>query len=396
MSQKIIGDLLTRGVEGIHVREHLESALKAGRPLRVKHGIDPTGAKLHLGHAATLWKLREFQNLGHQVVIIIGDYTAQIGDPSDKLSKRPFLSEAQVAENMKSYQEQLGKILDLGKVEFRYNSEWLTRLSMRQLDELADIFTVQQMTERRNFHERIQKGEEISLRELHYPLYQGYDSVVVKADVEIGGTDQLFNLLAGRKIQEAYGQAPQDVMATSMLIGLDGDKMSKTAGNTVNIADTAQDMYGKIMSLRDELISDYFWLVGRVSQDKVEHVKKVLAEGANPRDIKMELARKVVALYHGNESAQSAEEYFVKTFQEKEIPTEMPLFKLGVESLELVEILVQTKIASSKSEARRLITQGGITIDGEEKKDPTEVISLPAQGAVLQKGKRVFLRVLPF
>ncbi len=389
-----IQDLLARGVEEIHVQEHLESALTAGRKLRVKHGIDPTGAKLHLGHAATLWKLREFQDLGHQVVIIIGDYTAQIGDPSDKLAKRPFLSEEAVKENMKSYQEQLGKILDLAKVEFRFNSEWLTKLSMRQLDELADIFTIQQMIERRNFHERIEKGEEISLRELHYPLYQGYDSVAVQADVEVGGTDQLFNLLAGRKIQDAYGQAAQDVMTTSMLLGLDGNKMSKTAGNTINILDMAQDMYGKVMSLRDALIPDYFFLVARADAQKVEDVKKSLAQGTNPRDIKMELAREVVALYHGKDEAAKAEEYFVSTFQEKEIPSDIPVCQLSVVSSHLVDLLVQTKLAPSKAEARRLIEQGGIKIDGRTMKDFEEVISLPVQGFVLQKGKREFRRVL--
>lgn len=389
-----IKNLLTRGVEEIHVREHLESALKAGRKLRVKHGIDPTGANLHLGHAATLWKLREFQDLGHQVVIIIGDYTAQIGDPTDKLTKRPFLSEKQVAENMKSYQDQLGKILDAPHVEFRYNSEWYSKLSIRELDELAELFTVQQMVSRRNFQERWDQEQEISLRELHYPLYQGYDSVAVRSDIEVGGSDQLFNLLAGRKIQEAYHQMPQDAMTTQMLLGLDGEKMSKTFGNVVNITDTAQDMYGKLMALHDELIPDYFWLVGRVSSEKVQSVKQALKKGVNPRDLKMELARLVTAMYHGVEAAEAAEAYFVKTFQKKEIPPEMPTCTLDPKPYTLVDLLVATKIAPSKAEGRRLILQGGVKIDGVIKKDPDEVIKLSPSGLVLQKGKRVFVRVL--
>ncbi len=394
MSNDAFQDLLTRGVEKIHVREHLEAALKAGKKLRVKHGIDPTGAKLHLGHAATLWKLREFQDLGHQVVIIIGDYTAQIGDPSDKLQKRPFLTQEQIKENMKTYKEQIGKILDIQKIEWHYNSEWLEKLSLIEFSRLADLMSVQQVLHRRNFAERWARNEEITARELHYPLYQGYDSVIVRADVEIGGNDQLFNLLVGRKIQESYGQAPQDVITTTMLIGLDGEKMSKSSGNIINLLDQPQDMYGKIMSLRDEIIPDYFWLVARTPQEKADNVKKALRDGVNPRDLKMELAHAVVTMYHSTDAAVAAQDYFVKIFQEKEIPEELTTYNLQLTTYSLADLLVETKLAPSKSEARRLIVQGGVKINGVVKKDPTEIISFPPRGLVLQKGKREFVRVV--
>jgi tyrosyl-tRNA synthetase len=393
--QHTIQDLLTRGVEEVHVREHLETALKSGRKLRVKHGIDPTGAKLHLGHAATLWKLREFQNLGHQIVIIIGDYTAQIGDPSDKLAKRPFLSETQVKENMATYQKQLGLILDVSKVEFHYNSEWLGALSLRKLDELAELFTVQQMISRRNFQERWDKEQEISLRELHYPLYEGYDSVMVKADVEVGGSDQLFNLLAGRKIQEAYNQPPQDIITTQMIVGLNGSKMSKTAGNTVNLLDTSEDMYGKIMSSRDELIPEYYLLCARAPRQEVTKVERMLKAWINPRDLKMKLARDIVSLYHGKEAAFKAEECFVRTFQKKEVPEEVASCRLPVAKCTLADLLIQTKIAPSKAEARRLIKQSGIKINGGVKNNPEEIILLQEEGTLLQKGKRQFLKIVP-
>jgi tyrosyl-tRNA synthetase len=393
MKQKNVQELLTKGVEEVIVREHLEKALTEGRTLRIKHGIDPTGPKLHLGHAVILWKLREFQKLGHQVVIIIGGYTAQIGDPSDKLHKRPFLTEKQVKGNMASYKDQLGKILNLAEVEFRNNSEWLKKLTLRELDGLAELFSFQQMVERRNFKERFKKGEEISLREFHYPLYQGFDSVKVKADVEIGGSDQLFNLLAGRKIQEAYGQKPQDIITMNMLFGLDGQKMSKTAGNTVSIDDGPDDMFGKLMSLRDELIPDYALLCARKSSADVEQIKKQLQGGANPRDLKMEVAETIVALYHGKALAKKAAAEFTRVFQKKELPENLTKVFVSGDTYTLLELLLETKIASSKGEARRLIAQGGIKIDGKVKTDSNQ-LAIPKQGITLQKGKHVFVKVL--
>ncbi len=394
ISNKKIKELLSRGVEEVIERAHLEKRLLAGEKLRVKHGIDPTGPKIHLGRAATLWKLRQFQDLGHQVVLIIGDYTAQIGDPSDKLAKRPFLSPEQVEENMKTYKKQLSLILDMKKVELHRNSEWLAHLSPRELDSLADLFSVQQMIARRNFKERWERGEEISIRELHYPLYQGYDSVAIKADLEIGGSDQLFNLLAGRKIQEAYGQPPQDILTVKMLLGVDGRKMSTTWGNVINITEEPNEMYGKIMSMRDDLMIDYFVLCTRLPMLEIKKIEKELKAGANPRDIKMRLAREIVSLYQSPNEAKMAEENFIKVFQKKEVPEEIKSVKLKVKSLNIVDLLVATKLATSKSEARRLVEQGGIKVDGKVVKDPKAEIAISEEGVLVQKGKRHFVRVV--
>ncbi len=394
---QVINNLLTNGVEEIHVKEHLESSLKKRfqepfSRLRVKHGIDPTGPLIHVGRAATLWKLREFQDLGHQLVIIIGDYTAQIGDPSDKLSKRPFLTAAQVKENMVGYKKQFGKILDLSKVEWRYNSEWLAKLTPRELDELAELFSVQQMLARRNFKDRFEKGEEISIREMHYPLYQGYDSVVIKADVEVGGSDQLFNMLAGRKIQERYGQKPQDVVATEMLLGLDGRKMSTSWGNVINILDEPNEMYGKVMSMTDEMMPMYAKLVARVRGQEFDLWQALCA--SDPKKAKMAIARKVVELYHSIKLAQSAEEEFEKVHAKGQTPDKIADFRFKIADLSLVDLLVETKLVASKSEARRAIEQGGVKVDGVVIRDLKKIIVLLKEGVLIQKGKRGFVRVL--
>jgi tyrosyl-tRNA synthetase len=255
-----IEEILSRGVEDCFVKEDLKKDLLSGRQLRIKFGIDPTGPKIHIGRAIPLRKLRQFQLLGHQIVLIIGDFTAQIGDPSDKLSKRPMLTRELIEENMRDYKAQIGKIIDIDKVEFVYNSDWLRPLGFQEICELAESFTVQQMVARRNFAERIENGEEVSLRELMYPLMQGYDSVAINADVEIGGFDQLFTLKAGRYIQKHYGKKEQNVLTIQMLEGTDGRKMSTSWGNIITVVDEPNDMYGKIMSLKDELIIKYFTL----------------------------------------------------------------------------------------------------------------------------------------
>ena len=261
--------LLTRNVEQVIDRAHLAAALASGKKLRVKFGIDPTGTKIHIGRAVALWKLREFQDLGHKIVLIIGDYTALIGDPSDKLEKRPMLTAAAIRENLKGYLAQIGKIIDLKKTEIRYNSEWLSKLKFADTLDLTDLFSASQMIERRNFKERWEKEQEISLREFMYPLMQGYDSVAVKADVELGGTDQLFNLTAGRKIQQHYGQKPQDILMTGMLDGTDGRKMSTSWGNVINVTDAPAEQYGRVMSVRDDLIGQYFRLATDVPAAKI-------------------------------------------------------------------------------------------------------------------------------
>ena len=311
---------LSWGVEEIFVRESLEKKIESGDLLRVKLGIDPTSPNIHLGRAIVLWKLREFQDLGHTVVFIVGDFTARIGDPSDKLEKRPTLSLEEIKKNIKTYRAQVGKIIDLKKAEFHFNSRWLSRLKFAEIAELAECFSVQQMSHRRNFAERMERGEEISLREFLYPLMQGYDSVKVSADVEVGGFDQLFNLKAGRLIQKHYGKKEQDIVVCQMLEGTDGRKMSSSWGNVINVSDSPEDMFGKVMSIRDELIPKYLNLCARAGEEEVNSFKKEISSGTNPRDLKMRLAGKIVALYHGEKKASRANKNFTKTFQKKEIP----------------------------------------------------------------------------
>lgn len=389
---KNIKQLLTRNVEQIIVKAHLEKALKSGKKLRIKFGIDPTGPKIHLGRAIPLWKLREFQVLGHQIVLIIGGFTAQIGDPSDKLKKRPFLSAKQVQKNMKNYQKQLGMILDLNKVEFHNNNDWLSKISSAQLTKLAEIFSVQQMLARRNFKKRFNDGVEIELRELFYPIFQGYDSVAVKADVEIGGFDQLFNLTAGRDIQKHHGQEPQDIMTTKMLLGLDGRKMSTSWGNVVNIIDPPQEMYGKIMSMRDEMIIDYFKLCTRQSEEDISQIEKDLKKGGNPRDYKARLGYEIVKLYYSEKEAMKAQNEFDKIFKKKDKPSDIKTYQLEDKSLKLVDLLSKLGLASSKSEGRRLIEQGGVKIEGKVIKQWDKKIIIKP-GMIVQAGKRNFAKI---
>ena len=390
-SQKI-KDVLERGVEDVIVKEHLETTLKSGKKLRVKHGIDPTGPKIHLGRASTLRKLKAFQDLGHQIVLIIGDFTATIGDPSDKLSKRPMLMKEQVKENMRDYAKQIGKILDMEKVELRYNSEWLEKLNLKDINELAECFSFQQMAARRNFKDRIDKGEDVSMREMLYPLMQGYDSVAVKSDVEVGGFDQLFNLKAGRAIQKQYGQPEQDILTTQMLEGTDGRKMSTSWGNVITIVDEPNDMFGKIMSIKDDLILKYFWLCTNVTQDELDEYQKRMEKGANPRDIKMELGKKIVALYHSAEAAKNAALEFEKVFSKKELPTEMPEYLAPAGEMSVLDLIMSAKLAKSKSDARRTIKQKGVKINGQTADDALALIKITKDGIVLQYGKKTFAR----
>lgn len=393
INKEKIKQLLSRNVQEIVDCQHLEKRLLKGEKLRVKHGVDPTGPQIHLGRAITLWKLREFQELGHQIVLILGDYTAQIGDPSDKLHKRPFLSEKQIKENLKNYKKQISQILNAGKIEWHRNSKWLGKLKPRKLDELADLFSVQQMVARRNFKTRWENQEDISLREFHYPLYQGYDSVMIKADVEVGGNDQLFNLLAGRKIQQAYNQEPQDIMTFKMLEGLDGNKMSTSQGNVVNITDSSKDQYGKLMSMKDDMILRYFKLCTQLTDVEIKDIEEQMKKGVNPRDIKARLGFEIVKLYHGENQAKSAEEEFNRVFRDKKLPEDIPVYKINKERFNLIDVLVETKLTVSKGEARRLIEQGGVKIDDEVIKDwQYEFKSKP--GMVIKAGKRRFIKLI--
>ncbi len=389
----ITDDFLKRGVETIIEKPSLIRQLKSGAKLRVKHGIDPTGENIHLGRAVVLRKLKQFQELGHKIVLIIGDFTAEIGDPSDKLEKRPFLTEEQVKKNLKSYLPQIGTIIDLKKAEVRYNSEWLKKLNFREISRLAEIFTVAQMIERKNFKERWERREEISLREFLYPLMQGYDSVAVRADVELGGSDQLFNLLAGRKIQEYYGQAKQNIMTTKMLLGLDGRKMSTSWGNVINITENPSEMYGKIMSMKDELIPDYLELCTDTPPEEIDTMQKRILRGVlNPRDAKAKLAGEIVAIYQGKTEALKAAAGFKRVFQEHKLPTSMRRVVIKTREVPILDLLVKTKLVSSKSEAKRLILQKGVEIDGENETDWRKVIETK-EGMVIQVGRRRFVKI---
>lgn len=388
-----IKELLTRGVEQVIVREELERDLLAGKKLRIKLGIDPTGPNLHIGRAIQLWKLKGFQDLGHQIVFIIGDFTGLVGDSSDKNSERPMLTKKQVEKNMSSYLEQVSKILDVKKTEVHYNSKWLGKLNFYEIAELADCFSVAEMIDRENFSERFKKGKRISLREFLYPLMQGYDSVALKADLEIGGTDQTFNLLAGRVIQKKYGQESQHVLTFTLLEGLDGRKMSTSYGNIICIIDPPNEQYGKIMSMKDELIGRYFELVTHVPLEEVNQIYKQLKDGqVNPRDLKARLAWEIVKMYHGPKEADAAAKEFDQVFKEKKRPDKIKSVKVKKKKYLLPDLLVEIKLASSKSEAKRLVEQGGVKLDDQKVADWKGEVILE-DGTVVQVGKRRFIKI---
>jgi len=384
-----IQELLSRGVEEIISRDNLENKLKTGKKLRVKLGIDPTSPNIHLGRSIPLLKLKDFQELGHKVILVIGDFTGLIGDTSDKDSERPMLSEETVKENLKTYINQASKIIDIDLAEIHYNSEWLAGLGYMDIGRQADVFSLNEFISRENISRRLNRGKRVSLRELLYPLMQGYDSVKMRTDVEVGGTDQRFNLLTGRDVQRLYGQEPQDILTNPLIEGLDGRKMSSSFGNTINLFDTSNDMFGKIMSLKDDLIIKYFTLLTRVEMKTIDEYKSQLSSGANPRDIKMKLAFEIVRMYHSEKDADIARNYFVKTFTRKEVPSDIPQFKPV--SYNIISILVESRLVSSKSEARRVINHGGVKIDGEVIKEINYVVP---SGSVLKKGKIKFLKII--
>lgn len=385
-----IHEILTRGVEEIIDQEHLEKRLRSGEKLRIKLGIDPTASKIHIGRAISLWKLRELQDLGHTIVLIIGDFTGLIGDTSDKESERPMLSEDQVKENMKDYFDQIGKIIDISKAETHVNSKWLKELGYLEIAEQADYFSLNEFTSRENIAKRVKEGKRVSLRELLYPLMQGYDSVAIKADVEVGGTDQKFNLLAGRTMQKKYGQQPQDLMTFALLEGTDGRKMSSSWGNVINIVDEPKEMFGKVMATLDSLIVKYFTLVTRVPLEEVAEMEKAMKEGSlNPRDAKVRLGKELVAMYYGKEAAEAAAEEFDKVHKNKELPEEIE--ELSLAGKTILEILVEAELAKSNSDGKRLLEQGGVKANGEVVNDAEQKIEADT---VLQVGKRRFVKIV--
>ena len=384
-----IDELLTRGVEEVIHQESLKKKLLSGKQLRVKLGIDPTSPNIHLGRSIPLLKLRDFQELGHQVILIVGDFTGVIGDTSDKESERPMLSKETIDENKKTYFEQVGKILDMSKTEFRNNSEWLSPLTYSDIGEHADQFSVADFIARDNIKKRLTEGKRVSLREVLYPLMQGYDSVAVRADVEIGGTDQRFNLLAGRTLQEHFGQESQDIIMGPLINGTDGRKMSSSWGNTITLTMEPNDMYGKVMSMADAEIVSYFINCTRAPHNEVREIEKALKDGANPRDSKMKLAHTIVSMYHSEEKAVEAETVFIETFQKGGVPDDVLEIKA-----DYIEALLANGVVASKTELRRLIEDGGVR--NAETGDKLEAIpALVTEPVVLKIGKRRFVKLLP-
>lgn len=394
-------DVIRRGTAEI-IREDdlarkIEASLQARKPLRIKLGADPSRPDLHLGHSVVLRKLRQFQDLGHHAILIVGDFTGMIGDPSGRSKTRPPLTIDETRRNGQSYFEQATRILSAKKIEMVYNSEWLGTMSFADVIALGAKYTVARMLERDDFERRYKAGEPISLHELLYPLAQAMDSVAVRSDVELGGTDQKFNLLVGRDIQREYGQDPQVTLTMPILPGTDGvEKMSKSLDNYIGISEEPGQMYGKTLSIPDTLIVDYMLLATTMPAAELAAVKAQFAGGtANPRDLKRRLARELVALYHSAEAAAAAEEEFDRIFVRKDLPEEIPEARIAVASpAGILQILTDTGMASSKGEARRLIEQGGVSVDGRRITDQSAVIDI-SQGVIVKVGKRKFVRVLP-
>ncbi|MBG7600971.1 MAG: tyrosine--tRNA ligase [Gammaproteobacteria bacterium] len=386
---------ISRGAEEILLEDGLIKKLEQGRPLRIKAGFDPTAPDLHLGHTVLINKLLLFQQLGHEVIFIIGDFTGMIGDPTGKSATRQPLTREQVVENAISYKEQIFKILDEEKTRVVFNSEWMGEMGAAELVQLAASHTVARMLERDDFHKRYKNGQPISVHEFLYPLIQGYDSVVLEADVELGGTDQKFNLLVGRQLQEQRGQEPQVVITMPILEGLDGvQKMSKSLGNYIGITDAPDDMFGKIMSISDTLMWRYFELLSFRPMGEIQAFQKQVDEGANPRDIKFLLAQEIIARFHNEAAAVQAQENFIARFQKGAMPDEMPekTLMLSEESLGIANLLRDAGLVQSTSDAMRMIKQNAVKIDGERISDRT-LQCMAGETHIYQVGKRRFARV---
>ncbi len=388
-------ELIRRGAEEILVEDELAKKLARGKPLRVKAGFDPTAPDLHLGHTVLINKLRQFQDLGHEVLFLIGDFTGMIGDPTGKSATRPPLTRDEVIANAETYQAQIFKILDPERTLVVFNSSWMGEMSAADMIQLAAKHTVARMLERDDFSKRYKGGQPIAVHEFMYPLVQGYDSVALRADVELGGTDQKFNLLVGRQLQEAYGQEPQVVLTMPILEGLDGvQKMSKSLGNYIGIADKPEDMFGKVMSISDELMWRYFELLSFRPMTDIDGYRQRIAAGANPRDIKFLLGEELVARFHDEAAATAARDAFVARFQKGAMPDDMPEVTLaaGADGLAIGHVLKEVGLVSSTSEAFRMIKQGAVKLDGERVEDRNLTLASGSK-VVCQVGKRRFARV---
>jgi tyrosyl-tRNA synthetase len=386
---------LGRGAQEILLEADLRKKLARGQPLRIKAGFDPTAPDLHLGHTVLINKMRQFQMLGHEVVFLIGDFTGMIGDPTGKNTTRPRLTPDEIAANARTYQAQIFKILDPEKTKIDFNSRWMTELGSAGLIGLAAQYTVARMLERDDFSKRYKGGQPIAVHEFLYPLVQGYDSVALKADVELGGTDQKFNLLVGRHLQENYGQEPQVVLTMPLLEGLDGvNKMSKSLGNYIGIAESPEDIFGKIMSISDTLMWRYYELLSFKPVQEIEKLKSSVNEGRNPRDVKFELGVELVDRFHGLGQGAAARDAFIARFREGQIPEEMPEFAIPVESagVKLALILKEAQLVASTSAGYRMIEQGAVRVDGEKISDRDLTVQAPGQ-LLIQVGKRGFARV---
>ncbi|WP_062047711.1 tyrosine--tRNA ligase [Bacillus sp. JCM 19034] len=392
-------EILRRGAVEIvpeeDLRKKIEKSVLTSKPLKVKLGMDPSAPDVHIGHTVVLHKLRHFQELGHEIQMVIGDFTGRIGDPTGKSETRKQLTDEEVKRNAETYVEQYGKILDMSKTKLYYNSEWLKPLTFEEVVRLAGNMTVARMLERDDFEKRYKSGQAISVHEFFYPLMQGYDSVALESDIEVGGTDQKFNLLMGRHLQDAYGKEKQVALTLPLIEGLDGErKMSKSLGNYIGIDESPNEMFGKSMSIPDELMIKYYKLATDLPMEEIKALEKGLADGSvHPRDAKMNLGAKFVEMYHGKEEAKQAKEYFQTVFQKRSLPTDIPEVKWeGTSPVWIVELLVELKMMPSKGEARRMIQNGGVKINEEKVDDVQQQVDLE-DGMVIQVGKRKFAKI---
>jgi len=389
-----ISRIFDRTVAEVIVREELERKIRSGRKIRLKQGFDPSKPNLHIGHAIGLRKLRQFQDLGHTVVLIVGDWTAQIGDPSGRDESRTMLSPEQVRENAETYMQQFFIVVDRSRTEVRWQSEWFGDFTLADVFNLTSRFTLAQMMAHDTFRKRWEEGRPLTLMELMYPTLQAYDSVAISADVEFGGTDQKFNNLAGRDLQVSLGLPPQDVFLVPLLPGTDGRKMSKSFENTIDLTDPPNEMYGKAMSISDAMLDEYLILVSEIPDDELAELRQALAsDSVNPRDVKMRLARDIVRQFHGLEAARQAEAEFVRVFQKGKLPTDIPIYNCAIQgAVPIIDLLVDSGLASSSSEARRLISQGGVRVDDEKVEDIAAHIEVRS-GMIVRVGKRRVLEV---
>lgn len=389
-----IEEVLTRGVEAVLPNKEGLAVLMRKRKIRLYNGIDPTGGQLHLGHSLVLRKLQQFQDLGHEVILLVGTFTAQIGDPSDRESPRQPLTLTQIKKNMKTYKDQASKIIDFSKVKMRYNADWLSKLNFEELVKLASCFTIQQLIERNMFQKRLKENKPVWLHEFMYPLMQGYDSVHMNVDLEVGGTDQTFNMLAGRILQKIYNKKEKYVLTTPILEGTDGRKMSKTFNNYIALMDLPNEMFGKVMALKDELIIRYFELCTDIPLEEIRKMDKELRkEIVNPMDLKKRLAREIVTTYHSTTLAEKAEEEFEKVFQKRKLPSKAPTKHVAPGQWLVIDLLVETGLCPSKSETKRLIKQGAVEVDGRKLLVSSYQLSVK-DGMIIRVGKRKFVKLI--